>query len=273
MTATPDQGAMNEHKGEPVQIELRRRTGAGRLSFALLLGILGVGLCGAGIAWACAPGNYGWSEPQAPPAEAPPPSQGGGDQAPPSNGTAPTASQPAPSSGPEAGAVDSPSSAPVNSPSASPVQSPGRVQAQSPSRQPAAQGPAAAPQLDAPGGVSAPAPTGSDAAPGLSTAVPRSADSAQARAGRAEGTPADASAQSPAAQSATGDLWSAFEAGGASSLTAPATDAPAADTGPGTGFEVGLALLGLGLAALFGGVATATVRRRRRLAPSHERQR
>lgn len=74
-------------------------------------------------------------------------------------------------------------------------------------------------------------------------------------------------------QSATGDLWSAFEAGRNSSLTPSGGGTVIADdTGPGTGFAAGLALLGLGAAALVGGVATAGVRRRRGLALAGDRR-
>jgi hypothetical protein len=67
-------------------------------------------------------------------------------------------------------------------------------------------------------------------------------------------------------QSATGDLWSGFEADKASSLTPSGGDVAGADSGPGAGFGVGLALLGLGALALVGAMAFAGARRRRSVA-------
>ncbi len=64
-------------------------------------------------------------------------------------------------------------------------------------------------------------------------------------------------------QSATGDLWSGYKADPAASLTPSRGET--ADAGPGTGFGVGLALFGLGAAALLGGAALAVGRRRRSL--------
>lgn len=254
-----------------MHIQLRRRRGGSRLSLAVLLGILGVGLSGASIAWACAPGNYGWDQPKAPTAEAPPANQGGGSgtqsPAPPSGGSGPAASQPPPSGGPESGTVNSPNSAPVNSPNSAPVQSPGRVRTQGPGRQPAAQSPdGAAPQVNAPSGVYAPA-TGSGpvSATSAGSASPQvqSPDSGGERAGgRAEGSSGGGSAQAPTARSAAGDLWSAFEADRSSSLTPSGGDTTVADSGPSAGFGVGLALLGLGAVGLVGGFAFAGARRR-----------
>lgn len=72
-------------------------------------------------------------------------------------------------------------------------------------------------------------------------------------------------------QSATGDLWSAYKADPAASLTPSGGETAPADTGPGTGFGVGLALFGLGAAALLGGAALAVARRRRSPAASTDR--
>lgn len=131
-----------------------------------------------------------------------------------------------------------------------------------------------APQVDTPSGVSAPA-TGSglssDEGNGGRSATSQSqapdsggADRVAGREGSSGG-----SAQGPSVRSAVGDLWSAFEADKTSVLTPRGDDAVAADTGPGTGFGVGLALLGLGAAALLGGsVAFAGARRRRSVASS-----
>lgn len=258
-----------------MHIQLRRRRGGSRLSLAVLLGILGVGLSGASIAWACAPNNYGWDQPKAPAAEAPSANQGGGSgtqsPAPPSGGSGPAASQPSPSGGPESGTVSSPSSAPVNSPNSAPVRSPGRVRTQGPVRQPAAQSPvSAAPQVNAPSGVYAPAtgsgPVSADGATSAGSGSPQvqSPDSGGERVGgRAEGSSGGGSAQAPTARSAAGDLWSAVEADRSSSLTPSGGDPTvAADSGPSAGFGVGLALLGLGAVGLAGGLAFAGARRR-----------
>ena len=257
-----------------MHIQPRRRRGGNRLSFTVLLGVLGVGLCTASIAWACAPYEYGWNESKAPPAESPQPGQGGSSPAPapPSGGSGPAASQPPPSSGPEGGTVNSPNSAPVQSPNSAPVQSPGRVPAQSPARQPAAQSPSGtAPQVNAPSGVSAPS-TGtgsfSDEGVGAGSSIQSSGSGGTDRGGRKEGLQAgrSAAAQGPSAQSATGDLWSAFEADETSSLTPSGGDVAGADSGPGAGFGAGVALLGLGAAALLGGLALTGARRRRSVA-------
>ena len=270
MTALPND--INRERGETVPNQPRRRRG-GRLSFGVLLSILGVGLCAASIAWACAPGNYGWTEPQAPASEASPPSQGGGSPSatPPSSAPAPAAPQP------ETGTVNSPNAAPVKSPNAAPVKSPGQVPTQRPARRPVAPSPGAtAPPTDTPSDISEAA-TGngspSDEGAGAGSMVqqlqsPQSG--AGARAGGRSAAPAGSPAESPSSQAATGDLWSAFEADGAASLT-PSSGAVAADTGPGTGFSAGLALLGLGAAALLGSLAFAQARRRRSMASGGQR--
>ena len=241
-----------------------------KLSFALLLGMLGVGLCGASLAWACAPYNYGWDAPQAPASETPSSSQGGSTQSPASPGGS-QATQPSPSSvGPGSGPVSSPNSAPVKSPNGAALRSPGRVRAQSPAaRQAPAQSPA---------GRQAPAqsPNGSvgQARTGAGSATPQSPSSADsgraARTGGKRHASAGGSGRSPALQSARGDLWSAYKAGPAASLTLSRGET--ADAGPGTGFGVGLALFGLGAAALLGGAALAVPRRRRSPAASTDRR-
>lgn len=257
----------------------RRHKGGSHLSFVVLLGILGVGLSGASIAWACAPGSYGWDKPQAPASEAPSPNQGASQApAPPSGGSGPSATQAPPSGGPQGGTVNSPSSAPVKSPSSAPVQSPGRLPVRSPDRQPTAQAPSGiapqapsgiAPEVDTSGSVAAD--SGSSASDsGAASAAPQSRESNSRGEGKGKGS-AGTPAQSPGVQSANADLWSAFEADKTSSLTAGA-DAVAADTGPGTGFAVGLALAGLGAVALFGGLAFAGARRRRSVASNRPGQ-
>ncbi len=242
--------------------------GGSRLSFAVLLCVLGVGLCGASIAWACAPGNYGWDPPSAPASESPQPGQAGG--------SVPAVSQPPPSSAPEGGTVNSPDSAPVQSPNAAPVQSPGRIPAKSPpARQPAAQSPAGtSPQVNTPAGAYAPGSgDGSVGGEGIGAGAPvaQSPSPESGGANRASGRDGARAggrspAQSPTAQSAVGDLWSGFEADEASSLTPSGADGVPADSGPGSGFGVGLALVGLGGAALLGGLALTGARRRRSVA-------
>ncbi len=271
----------------------RRHRRGSKLSFALPLGMLCVGLCGASLAWACAPYEYGWDAPKAPPSETPSSSQGGSTQSPASaGGSGPQATQPPPSSGgPGSGPVSSPNSAPVNSPNGTALRSPGRVQAQSPAgRQAPAQSPAGrqAPAqspagrqapAQSPAGRQAPAqsPNGSvgQARTGAGSATPQSASPADsgraARTGGKRHASAGGSGRSPAVQSAIDDSWSAYKADPAASLFTPSWG-ETADTGPGTGFGVGLALFGLGAAALLGGAASAVARRRRSPAASTDRR-
>jgi len=256
----------------------RRHRRGSKLSFALLLGMLGVGLCGASLAWACAPSNYGWDAPKAPPSETPSSSQGGSTQSPASpGGSGPQATQPPASSGGRgSGPVSSPNSAPVKSPNGAALRSPGRVQAQSPAGR---QSPAQSPNGSAPQVNSTSPSTGNgsvgQARTGAGSATPQSAspaDSGRAarRGGKRHGS-AGGSGRSPAVQSATGDLWSAYKADPAASLTPSGGETAPADAGPGTAFGVGLALFGLG-AALLGGAALAVGRRRRSPAASTDRR-
>lgn len=223
----------------------------------LLLALLGLlaGLCGASIAWACAPGNYGWSEPKAPPAEAAPPSQGVAQP------TAPQAPAPAPSHpAPDAGTVNSPNAAPVNSPNAAPVQSPARAPAPSADRTPVAPEPASSPPVEAPSPAPA-APSGGT--PESQTPSPAATAGRAPGVGRGSGgSQAGGTVPTPSVSSAGGDLWRGFEADDSASLTPRATGKAVAD-GPEAGLAVGLAVLGLGVAALLGGLTFALMRRRR----------
>ena len=259
---------IHNNKGETMHTQSRRHRRGSKLSFALLLGMLGVGLCGASLAWACAPSNYGWDAPQAPPSETPSSSQGGSTESPASpSGSGPQATQPPPSSGgPGSGPVSSPNSAPVNSPNGTALRSPGRVQAQSPN--------GSAPQVNRTSPSTGNGSVG-QARTGAGSATPQSASPADsgraARTGGKRNASAGGSGRSPAVQSATGDLWSGYKADPAASLTPSGGETAPADAGPGTAFGVGLALFGLG-AALLGGAALAVGRRRRSPAASTDRR-
>ncbi|HEV2770959.1 MAG TPA: hypothetical protein VGV40_12310 [Solirubrobacteraceae bacterium] len=67
---------------------------------------------------------------------------------------------------------------------------------------------------------------------------------------------------SPATRSATGDVWSGYAARGSASLAT--ADVAAAPQSGGLGSQaISMAVLGLGLAGLVGGVLVAAVRRQR----------
>ena len=245
----------------------RRHRRDSKLWFALLLGMLGVGLCGASLAWACAPSDYGWDAPKAPPSETPsstPPSeipsssQGGSTQSPASpGGSALQATQLPPSSvGPGSGPVSSPNSAPVNSPNGAALRSPGRVQAQSPAGRQATRpvAPVVASTPVVAGAPVAPAAPSHPSAPARDARVVK--HHAQSRAAKAQprATPSDDLAQgwnAPASERLTGLL-----AAGSSSGSVPSTGADST-------LIFGAGLLGLGLAALMGGFTVASARRRR----------
>ncbi len=109
------------------------------------------------------------------------------------------------------------------------------------------------------------APTGSNSSTpsfGSPSATPSTGSQAEpstGTSGRTSGTPSE--------QAAGGDVWSGFGSNSASLLPS-ADDAASPDSGTGSGFGWGIALLSLGLVALVSGVAVAEVRRRRALAGS-----
>ncbi len=66
----------------------------------------------------------------------------------------------------------------------------------------------------------------------------------------------------PSTRSATGDLWNGFEPGSTSSVFAAESSAATTD-GNGTSVATGMAVLGLALAGLTGGLLMVGLRRRR----------
>jgi len=77
----------------------------------------------------------------------------------------------------------------------------------------------------------------------------------------APATATPTSSAGPSAASATGDLWSAFAPG---SEPVPSSDVTTAAESPTSrNLAIGVGLMGIGSAAVFGGFAVATVRRRR----------
>jgi len=73
----------------------------------------------------------------------------------------------------------------------------------------------------------------------------------------------DAGSSAQSTRSATGDLWSGVRSSGTSPLQAAEASGTNQGSGLGSGVAPGLAILGIGLAGLSGGLLVASARRRR----------
>jgi hypothetical protein len=236
-----------------------------RLTSTAILLVLAIPVGLTGVAYACAPSNWGWTQPGAPSATPVAPDASGAQ--PPA-----TTSAPDPSTEPASRVTqvsEQPTAqVPVKQAAASPAAKPATSTATETKRSPATHTSTPAPPAGvAPRPVVAPAAAVQPpvqravtaATPGKTHAAPRATHAAKAHATPAA-TSTKAVAKTPAAAKPAPDRWSA-SAGPVAGLSS--------DTGtsPGVGADgrmlFGVVLLGFGLVALFGGFAVVESRRRR----------
>jgi len=229
-----------------------------RLSSAIVLAVLCACTVGAGLAWACAPANWGWT-PSATP-----------ESTPTAGGKAPAASPgPAPS-GTLPPAEATPSEPAAQSEPRQPTERRAGTRAKHPARSSAEKTPSGA---SAPLGVAAGL-AGDRRAQSPSAVVGRPQSSGPASSGRGadgrrgEGNGAkDSTRSTETVQAATdGEAWSGGDAKGVSLVSSAGDSGVATVTSAGSQLRLGAGLLGLGLVGLLGGLAVAGARRRRSLA-------
>jgi hypothetical protein len=225
-----------------------RRTRVGVLA---LVGTLSVPVVIAGMAWACGPSGFG--VPQAPPA--PPPSTAQ-PVAPPVSNTAPAGAL-APAPVPNA-------AAPVQSGSGTTGSVDGPGNGGSPSHR-------GRPPSD-PGGTDVSVPAGQDdiaARVGGATAGFSQDGGGQAVFASSAAPPPSKAGRGKSAgpavsrDSATGDVWTDLTSGAANPSLASAAESGGQSGGLSGGIVAGIAILGLGLAGIIGGLLVSAERRRR----------
>ena len=219
--------------------------------FPVLLSVLSLGLVSVSLAWACSPQGYGYDGPPAA-TNNPPPSP-----------AASPAPQAAPQPAPQAAPQPAPQAAPQAAPQPAPNRSPGSQPAPQRQRAPAGQRQGARVGQGSPGGPtsSVGSPTGTTAfADSLPAAAPGDTRSAaHKRSTRSAGRNAGGVSE----RSATSDLAAAYASPRGAGLPAAASGGAEGATAHASQFTLGLAFLGFGLVALFGGLLIAAARKRR----------
>ena len=281
------QGAGNQRTGRSARGE--QRDGGSkpdmsirRRSTTMALLVAAIPICLAGVAWACAPSNWGWTPPATPQPTAVVPSA--------SPTTAPPSAAPSPPAEPTSQATQAPqgrqatqvtesatepSSAADTAPSRAVHGTPAR--SKQPARKPAGStrsgqgsGPVVArtQRSGAPSAAATPATTRSAQAP-LTSARDHAAPARSTHVAKAKATPSAKAKALPAPSSATAqapaDRWTRPAARPADGGLLPqgGDTASAPSAGSDVRLVFGAALLGLGLVGLFGGFAVAEARRRR----------